>query len=62
MTTVAERHRFTVALKTEVKKTENVFTPFQLPPLLIFKNLVKAPPGKYPTGIAVLGSKGKGGN
>ena len=39
---------FTVALTAGVKKTENGFTPFRLPPLLIFKNLVKAPSSKYP--------------
>ena len=55
---------FTVALTAGVKKTENGFTPFRLSPLLIFKNLVKAPPGKYPMGMAVLGSKrgGRGDN
>ena len=47
-TTRAERLRFTVALTAGVKKTENGFTPFRLPPLLIFKNLVKAPSSKYP--------------
>ena len=57
-TTGAERLRFTVALTAGVKKTENGFTPFLLPPLLIFKNLVKAPPGKYPAGMAVLGLNG----
>ena len=57
-TTGAERLRFTVALTAGVKKTENGFTSFQLPPLLIFKSLVKAPPGNYPRGMAVLGSKG----
>ena len=54
----AERLRFTVALTAGVKKIENGFTPFRLPPLLVFKNLVKAPPVKYPTEMAVLGSKG----
>ena len=53
---------FTVALTAGVKKTENRFTPFRLSPLLIFKNLVKAPPGKYPMGMAVLGSKRGGDN
>ena len=56
-TTGAERIRFTVALTAGVKKTENGFTPFRLPPLLIFKNFVKAPSGKYSAGMAVLGSK-----
>ena len=64
-TTGAKRLHFTVALTAGVKKIENGFTPFRLPPLLIFKNLVKAPPGKYLAGMAVLGSKwgtGEGGN
>ena len=56
-TTGTERLRFTVALTARVKKTENGFTPFRLPPLLLFKDLVKAPPGKYPAGMAFLGSK-----
>ena len=57
-TTGAERLHFTVALTAGVKKAENGFTLFLLPPLLIFKVLVKAPPGKYPAGMAVFGSKG----
>ena len=57
-TTGADRLCFTVALTAGVKKTENGFTPFRLPPLLIFKNLVKAPQGKYLMGMTVLGSKG----
>ena len=56
----AERLRFTIALTAGVKKTENGFTPFRLPPLLIFKNLLKAPPGKYPAGMGFLGSNGGG--
>ena len=43
--TTGVEHRFTVALTAGVKKTENGFNSFRLPPLLIFKNLVKAPPG-----------------
>ena len=57
MTTGAERLRFTVASTPGVKKAENGFTPFRLPPLLIFKTLVKAPPDKYPARMAALGSK-----
>ena len=49
-TTGAERLRFTVALTAGVKKTENGFTPFRLPPLLTLKNLAKTPPRKYPAG------------
>ena len=60
-TTGAECLHFTLALTAGVKKTENGFTPFRLTPLLIFKNLVKAPPGKYPAGMADLGLKTGGG-
>ena len=60
-TTGAECLHFTLALTAGVKKTENGFTPFRLTPLLIFKNLVKAPPGKYPAGMADLGVKTGGG-
>ena len=44
-TTGAEHLRFTAALTAGVKKIENGFIPSRLSPLLIFKNLVKAPPG-----------------
>ena len=57
-TAVAERLHITVALTAGVKKVENEFTLFLLPPLLIFKVLVKTPPGKCPAGMAVFGSKG----
>ena len=43
--TIGVEHRFAVALTARLKKTENGFNSFRLPPLLIFKNLVKAPPG-----------------
>ena len=49
-TTAAERLHFTVALTAGVKKTENGFTPFRLPPLLTLRNLAKTPPRKYPAG------------
>ena len=54
----AERLRFTVILTARVKHIENEFSAFRLPPLVIFKNLVKAPSGKYPPGMQLLGSKG----
>ena len=57
-TTGAERFRFTAALTVGVKNTDDGYAAFRLPPLLIFKNLVKAPPGKYPPGLQILGSKG----
>ena len=43
--TTGVEHRFAVALTARLKKTENGFNSFRLPPLLILKNLVKAPPG-----------------
>ena len=46
-TASAEKIRFTVALTATAKKTENVFSAFRLPPILIFQNLVKTPPSKY---------------
>ena len=58
-TTGAERLRFTVSLTAGVKKTENSFSVFHLPPLLIFKYLMKAPQGKHSLGMQVLGSKGE---
>ena len=56
-TTSAEHLCFTVALTAGVKKTKNVFSAFHLPPLLICKNLVNVPPGKYPFRMQVLASK-----
>ena len=41
----AEHLHFTIPLTAGVRKTENGFNSFRLPPLLIFENLVKAPPG-----------------
>ena len=57
-TTGAECLRFTISLTAGVKKTENGFSTLHLPPLLIFKYLMKAPEGKYSLGMQVLGSKG----
>ena len=52
-----ERLHSTVTLTVRVKQTENELSAFHLPPLVIFKNLVKAPSGKYPPGMQVLGFK-----
>ena len=57
-TTGCERLHFTVALTAGIKRENNGFTLFSLPTLITFKNLKKIPPGKCPTGIQVLGSKG----
>ena len=57
-TTGNEKLRFTVALTAGVKRVGNEFNAVRLPPMLIFKNLKKAPKGKFPPGMAVLGSKG----
>lgn len=40
--------RFTVALTAGVKRVGNEFSAVRLPPMLIFKNLKKAPKGKFP--------------
>ena len=57
-TTGNEKLRFTAVLTAGVKKVGNEFSAVRLPPMLIFKNLKKAPKGKFPPGMAVLGSKG----
>ena len=56
-TTSAEHLRFTVTLIAGVKKTENVFSAFRLPPLLICKNLADIPATKYHFRMQVLASK-----
>ena len=56
-TTGNEKLRFTVALTAGVKRVGNEFNAVRLPPMLIFKNLKKAPKGKFPPGMAVLDQK-----
>ena len=50
-TTGYERLHFTVALTTGVKRENDRFPLFRLPPLITFKNLKKISPGKYPARI-----------
>ena len=57
-TTGNEKLRFTAVLTAGVKKVGDEFSAVRLPLMLIFKNLKKAPKGKFPPGMAVLGSKG----
>ena len=57
-TTVNEKLRFTVALTAGVQRTTNGFKAVRFPPLLIFKNLKKAPKGHFVPGVCVFGSKG----
>ena len=50
---------YIVALSAGVQKMpDGSYRGFRLPPLVIFKNLKKAPKGKFPPGMAVLCSKG----
>ena len=51
--------RFTTVLTPGIRKLpNNEWKVITLPPMLIYKNLVKPPKGKFPTGMCVLGSKG----
>ena len=50
--------RVTAVLTAGVKKVGNEFSAVRLPPMLIFKNLKKAPKGKFPPGMSVMRSKG----
>ena len=54
-----EKLRFTTVLTTGIRKLpNNEWKVTTLPPMLIFKNLVKPPKGKFPLGMCVIGSKG----
>ena len=64
-TTGHEKLRYTVLLTAGVQRTQKAtktkpaeYRAFRLPPLIIFKNLTKAPKGKFPPGMVVLGTKG----
>ena len=51
--------RFITVLTTGIRKLpNNEWKVVTLPSMLIFKNLVKPPKGKFPPGMCVLGSKG----
>ena len=57
-TTGHEKLRFTAVLTVGVQKQGDEYKPFKLPPMIIFKNLKKAPKGTYPPGMVIEGSKG----
>ena len=58
-TTGHEKLRYTVLLTAGVHRVaEGEYRGFRLPPVVIFKNLVKPPKGNFPPGMVVLGSKG----
>ena len=64
-TTGHEKLRYTVLLTAGVQRTKKAtkttpaeYRAFRLPPLVIFKNIKKAPKGKFPPGMVVLGTKG----
>ena len=57
-TTGHEKLRFTAVLTAGVQKQGDEYKAFKLPPMLIFKNLKKAPKGTYPPGMVIEGSKG----
>ena len=55
-TTGYEKLRFTVVWAAGVAKKNAAYTAVLLPTLMIFKNLKKAPKGKFPPRMAVLDS------
>lgn len=57
-TTGNEKLRFTVVLTAGVRKVDDHYEAITLPPMVIFKNLAKAPKGKFPKGMVIEGTKG----
>ena len=57
-TTGHEKLRFTAVLTAGVQKQGDEYKAFKLPPMIIFKNLKKAPKGTYPPGMVIEGSNG----
>ena len=57
-TTGYEKLRFTTVLSVGLAREGDILRPFRLPPMVMFKNLKKAPKGKFPPGVVVTGSKG----
>ena len=57
-TTGHEKLLFTAVLTAEINVTGNELKAVRLPPMIIFKNLVKPPPGNFPAGLVVRGTKG----
>ena len=56
-TTGHEKLRFTAVLTAGINVTGNEVKAVKLP-IIIFKNLVKPPPGHFPPGVVVQGIKG----
>ena len=56
-TTGHEKLRFTAVLTPGIDVTGNEVKSVKLPPMIIFKNLVKPPPGHFPPGVVVQGTK-----
>ena len=57
-TTGHEKLRFTAVLSSGIKITANEVKAVRLPPMLIFKTLVKPPSGNFPPRLMVQGTKG----
>ena len=57
-TTGNEKMSFTAVLTAGVQKQGDHYKAIKLPPLLIFKNLKKAPKGTFPNHMIVEGTKG----
>ena len=53
-----EKLRFTAFLSAGIKITANEVQAVRLPPMIIFKNLVKPPSGSFPLRVMVQGTKG----
>ena len=57
-TTGHKKLRFTAVFSAEIKITANEVKAVRLPPMIIFKNLVKPPSGDFPPRVMVQGTKG----
>ena len=57
-TTGHEKLRFRAVLSSGIKITANEVKAVRLPPMFIFKNLVKPPSGNFPPRVMVQGTKG----
>ena len=57
-TTGHKKFRFTAVLSAGIKIMANEVKAVRLPPMIIFKNLVKQPSGNFPPRVMVQGTKG----
>ena len=53
-----EKLRYSVVLRAGIFKDKEEYKVFELPPMIIFRNLQKAPIGTFPGGMAVTGTRG----